>query len=126
MSCRQVVSTEGLVQEYLLKGEVPHCSDCGGVLKPVAILMGEQLPADVFTDAQLESQRCDVMLVAGSSLTVVPAADLLYVARRQGAELVIVNYQETPADHLAEVVIHEDVAQTLPRIVRACRKRMED
>jgi NAD-dependent deacetylase len=126
LSCRQVVSTEGFLQEYLLKGEVPYCSDCGGVLKPVAVLMGEQLPLDVFTDAQMESQRCDVMLVAGSSLTVVPAAELLYVAYRQGSELAIVNYQETPADSLAEVVIHEDVAQTLPRILRACRKRMDD
>ncbi len=123
MRCQQVVDVEGLVQECMLEGEVPYCRDCGGVLKPMAVLTGEPLPMDVFLDAQVESQSCDLMLVVGSSLAVVPAADLLYLARRRGSELIIVNYQETPADHLAEVVIREDVAQALPQIVQACRER---
>jgi NAD-dependent deacetylase len=59
--------------------------------------------------------------VAGSSLTVVPAASFPLAARRQGAELIIVNIQETMADALAEVVIHEDLAEVLPQIVMACR-----
>jgi NAD-dependent deacetylase len=122
-ACQQVVDVEGPVQESILAGEVPYCRDCGGVLKPVAVLMGEPLPADVFLEAQAESQSCDVMLVAGSSLTVIPAADLLYLARRHGSELIIVNYQETPADYLAKVVIRADVAQALPQIVQVCRQR---
>jgi NAD-dependent deacetylase len=125
LTCQQVVGIEGSVQECMLEGEVPRCRSCGGVLKPMAVLMGEPLPADVFLEAQVESQSCDVMLVAGSSLTVVPAADLLYLARRGGSRLIIVNYQNTPADYLAEVVVREDVAQALPQIVRACRERIE-
>jgi NAD-dependent deacetylase len=125
MKCQQVVPIEGSVREHVLEGEVPYCGDCGGVLKPMAVFMGEPLPMDVFMEAQMESQRCDLMLVAGSSLTVVPAADLIYVARRQGSKLIVVNYQETSADHLAEVVIREDVAEALPQIVQACRDRID-
>jgi NAD-dependent deacetylase len=124
MGCQRVVSTEGLIEKYMLEGDVPYCRECGGVLKPKAVFMGEPLPLGVLTEARMESQLCDLMLVAGSSLTVVPAADLLYVARRQGAELIIVNYQETPADHLAEVVIRDDVSEALPQILQACRERL--
>ena len=124
LRCGQVTPTEGLIQEYALHGAVPGCQDCGGTLKPLAVLMGEPLPMDVFLQAQVESEACDLMLVAGSSLTIVPAASLPLVARRQGAELIIVNIQETPADGRAEVVIHEDVAEVLPQIVAACRSSL--
>jgi NAD-dependent deacetylase len=121
LRCGQVTPTEGLIQKYVLEGEVPGCRDCGGTLKPLAVLMGEPLPMDVFLQAERESQACDLMLVAGSSLTVVPAASFPLAARRQGAELIIVNIQETMADALAEVVIHEDLAEVLPQMVTACR-----
>jgi NAD-dependent deacetylase len=123
--CHRTFPTEGMLSEFMVSGQVPYCEACGGALKPAAVLMGEPLPMDVFSDAERKIQACDVMLVAGSSLTVVPAADLLYLARRRGSELIIVDYQETPADYLAEVVIREDVAQALPQIVQACRERIE-
>ena len=90
----------------------------------MAVLMGEPLPMDVFLDAQLESEVCDLMLVAGSSLTVVPAANLPLAACRQGAALIIVDYRETRADAIADVVIRGDVAEVLPHIALACRHGM--
>jgi NAD-dependent deacetylase len=122
--CHRTVPAEGKLSEYMLSGQVPYCEVCGGALKPAAVLMGEPLPADVFSEAEREIQACDVMLVAGSSLTVVPAATLPLVACRRGAKLIIVNLQETAVDSVAAAVIHEDVAEALPRIVSACRKRM--
>lgn len=121
LRCGKVTPSEGLIQDYVLQGKVPGCEDCGGTLKPLAVLMGEPLPMEIFLEAQMESQACDLMLVVGSSLTVVPAASLPLAARGQGAELIIVNLQETPADGVAEVVIHEDVAEVLPQIVADCR-----
>jgi NAD-dependent deacetylase len=122
--CHRTVSAEGLLPEYMLSGQVPYCDACGGALKPAAVFMGEPLPVDVFSDAEREVQACDVMLVVGSSLTVVPAATLPLVACRRGAKLIIVNLQETTVDSIAAAVIHEDVAEALPRIVSACRERM--
>lgn len=122
LRCQQVVSTAGFLDDYLLAGKVPYCQECGGALKPRAVFMGESLPLEVFLEAQVESERCDLMLVVGSSLTVVPAANLPMVARRGGADLVVVNREETPADGMAEVVLRGDVAEVLPQIVQACRQ----
>ena len=58
------------------------------------------------------------MLVAGSSLEVMPAADLPRLTRRSGGKLIIVNLGGTTADHLAEVLIRGDVANILPRIAQ--------
>ena len=115
MRCYQAVSTDGLVGPFLDGGEMPHCS-CGGVLKPNAILFGEQLPVEAVTAARQDAAACDLMLVAGSSLEVVPAADLPSVAVDRGSRLIIVNYEPTYLDERADVIIHHDVAEVLPRI----------
>jgi NAD-dependent deacetylase len=60
------------------------------------------------------------MLVAGSSLRIAPASDIPFIAHRKGARLIIVNYQATPLDRGATIVIHQDVAEVLPRLVEAC------
>jgi len=122
--CHRTVSAEGLLPEYMLSGHVPYCEACGGALKPAAVFMGEPLPMEVFAEAERESQACDVMLVVGSSLTIVPAANLPLLACRRGAKLIIVNLEETMLDGIATAVIREDVAEALPRIVTACRERM--
>jgi NAD-dependent deacetylase len=114
--CYRVVPCDGLIDEFLNRGTVPTCA-CGGVLKPNAILFGEQLPLQVLTAARQDILACDLMLVAGSSLEVEPAADLPLTALGRGARLIIVNYQPTYLDEKADVVIHADVAEVLPRIV---------
>ncbi len=119
MECGRSVQAGPLIEAYLETGEVPTCR-CGGVLKPDVILFGEMLPFGVFMEAEAETMACDVMLVAGSSLEVAPAANLPFVAHRNGARLILVNLQPTPADSFAEVVIHDDVAVVLPQIAELC------
>ncbi len=114
--CYQVIPTDGLVEEFLKQGKIPTCT-CGGVLKPNAILFGEQLPLQVLTAARQDAAACDLMLVAGSSLEVEPAADLPLMAIGHGARLIIINYQPTYLDDRADVLIHANVAEVLPRIV---------
>ncbi len=97
-------------------GEVPHCRRCQGVIKPNLVLYGESLPSDVFWAAVDETADCDAMLVAGSSLEVYPAADLPGMARRHGAQVIIVNRQPTGMDSQAAVVVRDDVAIALPKI----------
>lgn len=92
----------------------PHCELCAGVLKPNVVLFGELLPAAVMTETNWQVKQCDLMLVAGSSLEVVPISHLPWEAKRNGARLIIVNYEETYADGLADVVIRANVAEVLP------------
>jgi NAD-dependent deacetylase len=91
-------------------------------LKPNVILFGEQLPVSVLNAAWREMRSCDVVLVAGTSLTVAPASDLPKTAVMRGAKAIVVNYQPTDLDPLAEVVIRRDVAQVLPQIAERCRR----
>jgi NAD-dependent deacetylase len=116
--CYKVVPIDPVLAQTLLDGKVPRC-ECGGVLKPNVILFGEQLPIRVLNQAMEEARRCDLMLVAGSSLEVTPAADIPFLALDSGAKGIIVNLQPTAFDQRADVIIHGDVAEVLPQIVAA-------
>lgn len=117
VKCAQSQPTAGLLEAFVEKGAIPHCPRCGGVLKPDIILMGEQLPRKVFDEAERAARQCDVMLIAGSSLTVSPVSELPLLALNSGARLIMVNYQETHLDHYASVAMHSNVAEALPRLV---------
>jgi NAD-dependent deacetylase len=114
--CHKIVPARPLIEKFVADAQVPRC-ECGGVMKPNAVLFGEQPPMDVLMAAQREAEMCDLMLVAGSSLEVVPASSIPLLAKRKGARIIIVNYQPTSLDPSTDVVIHEDVAIVLPKIV---------
>ncbi len=90
---------------------VPRCDDCGGLVRPDIVLYGEPLNGEVFGAAQDAIYDADVLIVAGTSLTVNPAASL--VSLYNGEHLIIINKSETPYDALAELVIREPVEQVL-------------
>jgi NAD-dependent deacetylase len=119
--CLEHLSTSEMWPVFVASTQMPHCPYCGGLLKPDVVLFGELLPVHVLEEAQRESEQCDVMLVAGSSLEVYPAADLPLRAAQAGAQVVIVNYEPTYMDERAAVVIHEDVAVILPQIAAQVR-----
>jgi NAD-dependent deacetylase len=91
----------------------PTCRACGGTLKPEVVFFGESLPRGVLDEASVEAKRCDLFLVVGSSLVVQPAASLPMMAKRHGADLVIVNKQPTPLDEMADLVFHNSASQVL-------------
>jgi len=97
-------------------GESPRCRTCGGLLKAAVISFGQQMPeADLYRAAEAAS-ACDLFLVLGSSLVVHPAAQLPAVAVERGADLVILNREETPLDSLASTVVRTPLAQTFAKI----------
>lgn len=117
VSCyRQFPSHEHVVA-YLDYGAIPQCIVCGGTLKPDIVLFGEQLPARTWLKALEACKKSDLMIVAGSSLEVLPVAGLPMRALENGAHLIIINQSETYLDVRADVVFHEDLAEILPLIV---------
>jgi len=94
----------------------PRCDVCDGALKPDAVLFGEQLPRGALASARERARASDVFLVAGSSLTVEPAASLPAAAADGGATLVVVNLDETPLDARADYLFREDVTEVLPAL----------
>ena len=93
--------------------EVPHCS-CGGRIKPDVVLYEEGLDDNVVAGAIHEIRTADMMIVAGTSLTVYPAAGLLNYFR--GKYLVLINRDATPVDDECNLVIRDKVGEVLSDI----------
>jgi NAD-dependent deacetylase len=99
-------------------GEVdPPCLVCGGVLKSATISFGQPLDPDVLRRARQAARDCDLMLAAGTSLAVQPAAGLVGLAARSGAVVVICNDAPTPYDGLAAALVRGRLGEVLPRLV---------
>ena len=91
----------------------PACPTCGGLVKSATVSFGQQLfPGVVETAVDLVSEA-DLLVVAGSSLQVYPAAALPMQAVQAGARLVIVNDEETPFDPLADLVVRGRAGEVL-------------
>jgi NAD-dependent deacetylase len=114
--CFQQVESLPYLKPFVEAGEIPHCPNCGAVLKPDVILFGEQLPQKAWFEAQRDARACDLMVVAGSSLEVLPAAGLPMQALDRGAHLIIINNSSTYLNVRADAVIQEDVAEIIPAI----------
>lgn len=92
------------------RDDIPHCSECGGLLKPATVMFGQNLRVEDLERAQAMLVDCDVLLAIGSTLTVQPAASIPVVARNNGAHLAIVTRGETPLDDLADFRIDGAIA----------------
>ncbi len=104
------------VQERLAQGQVPLCG-CGGPLKAATISFGQALKPEVLREAFGLAASCDLMLALGSSLVVYPAAALPEAAASAGAKLILINRDETPLDHLANVLIRGPLEEVVPALL---------
>lgn len=92
---------------------VPRCS-CGGIVKPDVVLYEEGLDQDVIEKSVTAIQSADLMIVAGTSLTVYPAAGLIRYYR--GNRLVLINRDATPYDNYADLVIHDSLGNVFEQL----------
>lgn len=94
---------------------IPHCPKCGNVsmVRPDITMYGEKLP-NAYTDACEVLHHADLMIVAGTSLTVFPAANL--TQEFYGDNLVIINRDPTPQDKYAQIVFHENLGDIFSQI----------
>lgn len=111
-------STMSELQQRIDAGEIdPRCHVCNGYMKSATILFGQRVPETELKHAKQLIEECDLLLVIGSSLKVVPAATLPRLALRREIPLIIINLQPTSLDSVADVVIHEKAGEVLPPIV---------
>lgn len=92
---------------------VPYCS-CGGIVKPDVVLYEEPLDATVLDNAIRAIESADMLIVAGTSLTVYPAAGLVNYYR--GNRLVLINRDVTPYDNKADLVIHSGLGDVFSQL----------
>ena len=93
---------------------VPHCS-CGGILKPDVVLYGEPLDGELLEKAVAAVRFANVLIIGGTSMRVYPIAGLPQYCNI-GSQIII-NNEATPYDRYCDYVIHEDIGETLERIL---------
>ena len=100
--------------EYIKNSNgIPKC-ECGGVIKPDVVLYEEGLDDSTVTEALRAIQTADTLIIAGTSLTVYPAAG--FISYFNGDNIVLINRDETPFDSKADLVFHEKVGELLDKI----------
>ena len=92
---------------------IPKC-ECGGTVKPDVVLYEEPLNEDIISGAVDAIERADMLIVAGTSLTVYPAAGFIRYFR--GSKLVLINKDTTEMDSKFGLVIHDKIGKVLSRI----------
>ena len=94
-------------------GCAPDCPHCGGYIKTATVSFGQAMPDAAMRRAQELALSCSLFLAIGSSLVVWPAAGFPLMAKRNGAQLVIINREPTEFDGVADLVVRQDIGTML-------------
>lgn len=110
VQCEKFYSVEELLSlRDAAQDGVPRCTVCGGIIKPDVVLYEEPLDQDVMQASVEALAAAKLLIVAGTSLSVYPAAGLIQYF--SGDNLVIINQDPTPADSMADIVVNESVGK---------------
>ena len=92
---------------------IPRCT-CGGIIKPDVVLYEESLDSDTIESSVAAIEQCDMLIIAGTSLTVYPAAGLINYY--YGDRLVLINRDSTPLDYRADLVVHASLGTVFSQL----------
>ena len=107
--------------EYVYHADgIPHCTECGGLIKPDVVLYEEGLDQQVISGAVNAISAADTLIIGGTSLVVYPAAGLIDYFR--GNHLVLINKTVTSADKDADLVINDDIASVMEQALRRLKE----
>jgi NAD-dependent protein deacetylase/lipoamidase len=109
--------------EVSLETLPPKCPRCGGMLKSDTVSFGEPIPRDVLKRCAENASRADMVIVAGTSATVYPAAGFALEIKERGGAMVEVNLYESEITHLCDLSLRGPTGEVLPRLARAISER---
>ena len=110
MMCNKFYGAEDIFNSK----DIPKCS-CGGIIKPDVVLYEEGLDDETITNSIIAISNADLLIVAGTSLMVQPAASLINYFR--GKNLVLINKDSTPFDYKANLVINDSLGKVFSQIL---------
>lgn len=132
--CQHVVELYGSVYDYFCmqcgkrysinailgsNDSVPHCKECGGIIRPNVVLYGEDVAPAVRERAKKVLAEADLLIVSGSNLAVYPIAELLQDYK--GDHLALINESSTAYDRRANLAIYDNIAKTMKDAVTHLR-----
>ena len=109
----------GPVESTPFYREPPTCASCGGVLKLDTVMFGEPIPQDTLIACREAAERCDCMLLVGTSGTVNPAARLPLVAKERGASLIEINPEATSLTPWCDIALVGAADDILPQLLHS-------
>ncbi len=102
--------------EYIMKSMgIPKCQKCKGIIKPDVVLYEEGLDEGIINGATRAISQADTLIIGGTSLVVYPAAGLINYFN--GSNLVLINKSVTSADHMADLVINDNIGEVMKEAV---------
>lgn len=122
--CQKCGKVYGMEEFLALSNPIPHCPDCGGLLKPDVVLYEESLDGYTIAEAIDEIGRADLLIIGGTSLVVYPAAGFLDYFR--GDALVLINRDPTPRDKECTLVFRESVGEVLEKGLEILKRALHD
>jgi len=113
LDCSRRYEVSWVKEKFEAAGQrAPDCA-CGGYIKTATVSFGQAMPSEAMERAEDLTKSCDLFLAVGSSLVVWPAAGFPLMAKRNGAVLVIINREATEFDDIADLVVRNDIGDTL-------------
>ncbi len=106
-----------VMARFTATGHAPDCPTCKGHIKTATVSFGQAMPEEAMQRAEELTGRCDLFLAIGSSLVVWPAAGFPLKAKQCGARLAIINRDATEMDHLADLVVRDDIGHVLEQVL---------
>jgi NAD-dependent deacetylase len=114
LDCAERYELDWVKERFTASGGIaPDCAACSGPVKSATISFGQAMPGQQMRLAERATLSADLFLVIGSSLVVWPAAGFPVMAKRNGARFVIINRESTDQDRFADLVVHDDIGDTL-------------
>jgi NAD-dependent deacetylase len=110
-------------EEVSLEVLPPRCTRCGGLLKSDTVSFGEPIPTDVLRQCADHASRADLVIVAGTSATVYPAAGFAIEVKERGGKLVEVNLYESEITTICDHSLRGTSAEALPMLAATVAQR---
>lgn len=107
--CHAFYDVDFIAQSADSSDTLPHCTKCGGLVKPDVVLYEESLDSNVISGAVAAISKADLLIIGGTSLVVYPAASLIDYYR--GGHIVLINKDATGSDYKASLVIHDSLGK---------------
>jgi len=112
-------------KDLVIEDKVPGC-ECGGLIRPDIFWFGEFLPEDAYSSSELAAEACDVLFIVGTSAVVFPAANIPYIAKRNGKFLIEVNIEKTELSDIADISLIGKAGEILPQILQLVKEEKID
>lgn len=101
--------------EYIKEcDKIPYCEHCHNIVKPEVVLYEEPLDEMVMTKAMIKIMEAELLIIAGTSLSVYPANG--FINYFQGKHMVLINKDKTPYDNKADLVIHDKIGEVFSKL----------